>query len=150
MSSTDLQFMASALLLAERAAAQDEVPVGAVLVENGVVIGEGWNQPVRHHDPTAHAEILALRSGAARLGNYRLEQCTLYATLEPCAMCMGAILNARIKRLVFGAQDPKAGACGSVLDLSRTPGLNHRLDVFGGVLNEEAAAVLKKFFAARR
>jgi tRNA(adenine34) deaminase len=142
--------MAGALLLAERAAAQGEVPVGAVLVENGTVIGEGWNQPVRHHDPTAHAEILAIRSGAARLGNYRLEQCTLYATLEPCAMCMGAILNARIKRLVFGAQDPKAGACGSVLDLSRTPGLIHRLDVFGGVLNEESAAMLKKFFAARR
>ena len=150
MSGSDASFMAAALALAEHAAREGEVPVGAVLTLDGKIIGEGWNQPIQRHDPTAHAEIVALKSGAARLGNYRLEGCTLYVTLEPCAMCMGALINARVARLVFGALDPKAGACGSILDLSRTAALTHRLDVFGGVLNEESAALLRSFFAARR
>lgn len=124
--------------------------MGAVLVAGDEVIAEGWNQPVATHDPTAHAEIMALRAGALRLGNYRLGDCTLYATLEPCAMCTGALLHARIARLVFGAWDLKAGACGSVIDLPREPRLNSRIDVFGGVLIDEAAALLKEFFESRR
>lgn len=124
--------------------------MGAVLVAGDEVIAEGWNQPVATHDPTAHAEIMALRAGALRLGNYRLGDCTLYATLEPCAMCTGALLHARIARLVFGAWDLKAGACGSVLDLPREPRLNSRIDVFGGVLIDEATALLKEFFENRR
>ena len=142
--------MTQALECARRAARAGEVPVGAVLVAGDEVIAEGWNQPVATHDPTAHAEIMALRAGALRLGNYRLGDCTLYATLEPCAMCTGALLHARIARLVFGAWDLKAGACGSVLDLPREPRLNSRIDVFGGVLIDEAAALLKEFFENRR
>jgi tRNA(adenine34) deaminase len=147
---SDSEFMRAALKLAHRAADESEVPVGAVLVQGGVVIGEGWNRPRSSHDPTAHAEIIALRAGARHVANYRLEDCTLYATLEPCPMCMGALLNARIERLVFGAWDSKAGACGSVIDLSREPRFNHKLDVFGGVLNEEAATLLRQFFEKRR
>lgn len=142
--------MTQALECARRAARAGEVPVGAVLVAGDEVIAEGWNQPVATHDPTAHAEIMALRAGALRLGNYRLGDCTLYATLEPCAMCTGALLHARIARLVFGAWDLKAGACGSVLDLPREPRLNSRIDVFGGVLIDEATALLKEFFENRR
>ena len=142
--------MARALACARRAAREGEVPVGAVLVAGDEVIAEGWNQPVATHDPTAHAEIVALRAGAQHLGNYRLTECTLYATLEPCSMCMGALLNARVARLVFGAWDSKAGACGSVVDLPREPRLNNRIDVFGGVLIDEAAALLKQFFESRR
>lgn len=142
--------MARALECARRAAREGEVPVGAVLVAGDEVIAEGWNQPVATHDPTAHAEIVALRAGAQHLGNYRLTECTLYATLEPCSMCMGALLNARVARLVFGAWDSKAGACGSVVDLPREPRLNNRIDVFGGVLIDEAAALLKQFFESRR
>jgi tRNA(adenine34) deaminase len=142
--------MAFALECARRAAQEGEVPVGAVLVAGDQVIAEGWNRPVATHDPTAHAEIVALRAGALRLGNYRLGACTLYATLEPCTMCMGALLNARVARLVFGAWDLKAGACGSVLDLSREPRLAHRIDVFGGVCIDQAAALLQDFFASRR
>jgi tRNA(adenine34) deaminase len=147
---SDEQFMVRALECARRAARAGEVPVGAVLVAGDDVIAEGWNQPIASLDPTAHAEIVALRAGALLLGNYRLSDCTLYATLEPCTMCMGALLNARIARLVFGAWDLKAGACGSVLDLTREPKLNSRIDVFGGVLIDEAAALLKQFFESRR
>jgi tRNA(adenine34) deaminase len=142
--------MRSALALAEQAVMLGEVPVGALVVHGGRVIGEGWNTPIGAHDPTAHAEIVALRAAALAQRNYRLESATLYVTLEPCAMCTGAILNARIARLVFGAWDRKAGACGSVFDLPREPRMAHRLDVFGGVLSEECGAVLQRFFAARR
>jgi tRNA(adenine34) deaminase len=142
--------MRSALALAEQAVLLGEVPVGALVVHGGRVIGEGWNTPIGAHDPTAHAEIVALRAAALAQRNYRLESATLYVTLEPCAMCTGAILNARIARLVFGAWDRKAGACGSVFDLPREPRMAHRLDVFGGVLSEECGAVLQRFFAARR
>jgi tRNA(adenine34) deaminase len=146
----DVDFMRRALELAQRAALDREVPVGAVLLQGGEVIGEGWNRPIADHDPTAHAEIVALRSGAQRLRNYRLAGTTLYVTLEPCAMCTGAIINARVARLVFGAWDKKAGACGSVIDLPREPKRTHRLDVFGGVCSEESAALLRKFFETRR
>jgi tRNA(adenine34) deaminase len=149
-SARDIDFMRYALELAQRAALDDEVPVGAVLVLDGEVIGEGWNRPIIDRDPTSHAEILALRAGAQRLRNYRLAGSTLYATLEPCAMCMGAAINARVLRVVFGAWDQKAGACGSVVDLSRQPQLTHRIDVFGGVCSEESAALLRDFFENRR
>ena len=147
---TDIDFMRRALELARRAALEHEVPVGALLVLDGEVIGEGWNRPILDRDPTAHAEIAALRAGAQRLRNYRLGGTTLYATLEPCAMCMGAVLNARVSRVVFGAWDQKAGACGSVIDLPREPKLSNRIDVFGGVCSEESAALLKGFFETRR
>jgi tRNA(adenine34) deaminase len=147
---SDTEFMRRALLLAQRAAEEGEVPVGALLVLDNEIIGEGWNRPVASNDPTAHAEIIALRAGAAALNNYRVGAATLYATLEPCVMCMGAILNARVVRLVFGAWDAKAGACGSVLDLPHEPRLAHGLDVFGGVCSEEAAALLRQFFERRR
>jgi len=147
---SDVDFMQRALLLAQRAAQEGEVPVGALLVLDNEVIGEGWNQPISRHDPTAHAEIVALRAGALALQNYRLGAATLYATLEPCVMCMGAVLNARISRVVFGAWDAKAGACGSVVDLPREPRLAQQLDVFGGVCSEEAAGLLRRFFASRR
>jgi len=147
---SDIDFMKRALLLAQRAAQEGEVPVGALLVLDNQVIGEGWNQPIARHDPTAHAEILALRAGSAAMQNYRLGAATLYVTLEPCVMCMGAVLNARISRVVFGAWDAKAGACGSVIDLPREPRLAHRLDIFGGVCSEEAAGLLRQFFESRR
>ena len=146
----DREFMQQALKLAQRASLEGEVPVGAILVLGGDVIGEGWNQPIGSHDPSAHAEIVALRAGAQRRRNYRLEETTLYATLEPCAMCMGAVLQARVARVVFGAWDAKAGACGSVLDLPREPRLTHRVDTFGGVCSEESALLLRKFFESRR
>jgi tRNA(adenine34) deaminase len=149
-SPSDIEFMQRALLLAQRAARDGEVPVGALLVLGHDVIGEGWNRPIRSLDPTAHAEIIALREAAQRMSNYRLNAATLYATLEPCAMCMGAVLNARLARVVFGAWDPKAGACGSVIDLPREPRLTHRVDVFGGVCSEESAGLLRQFFASRR
>jgi tRNA(adenine34) deaminase len=146
----DIEFMQRALLLARRAARDGEVPVGALLVMGNDVIGEGWNRPIGSLDPTAHAEIIALREGAQRLRNYRLGAATLYATLEPCAMCMGAVLNARLARVVFGAWDSKAGACGSVIDLPREPRLTHRIDVFGGVCSDDSAELLREFFASRR
>jgi tRNA(adenine34) deaminase len=147
---TDLDFMQQALRLAERGARDGEVPIGALLVVGGDVIGEGWNRPIGSFDPTAHAEIIAMREGARRLNNYRLGGATLYATLEPCAMCIGAVLNARVARVVFGAWDSKAGACGSVIDLPREPRLTHRIDVFGGVCSDESAALLRQFFESRR
>jgi tRNA(adenine34) deaminase len=143
---SDSEFMRRALVLAQRAAEAGEVPVGALLVSDNEVIGEGWNRPIASNDPTAHAEIIALRAGAAALNNYRVGAATLYTTLEPCVMCTGAILTARVGRLVFGAWDAKAGACGSVLDLPREPRLAHGLDVFGGVCSEEAAGLLRQFF----
>jgi tRNA(adenine34) deaminase len=146
----DIRYMQRALELARRAEQGNEVPVGAVVVVDGVVVGEGWNQPIASHDPTAHAEIVALRAAAAQVNNYRLAASTLYVTLEPCAMCIGAALNARVSRVVFGAWDQKAGACGSVFDLPHEPRLTHRIDVFGGVCSEESSALLKRFFLTRR
>lgn len=146
----DIDFMRRALELAHQAALENEVPIGAVLVLEGEVIGEGWNRPIASHDPTAHAEIVALRAAALRLRNYRLARTTLYATLEPCAMCLGAAINARVSRVVFGAWDLKAGACGSIVDLPRTPKLTHQIDVFGGVCSDDSAALLRQFFETRR
>lgn len=146
----DVDFMGRALQLAKRAGDDGEVPVGALLVQSGVIVGEGWNRPIAQCDPTAHAEIVAMRAAALQGGNYRLGGATLYVTLEPCAMCIGASLNARIARLVFGAWDLKAGACGSVFDLPREPWLTHRIDVFGGVCSAECSDLLRGFFATRR
>jgi len=147
---SDVQFMRRALELARRAGDTQEVPVGAVVVRAQNVIGEGWNRPIVDCDPTAHAEIVALRAAAHRLRNYRLVDAVLYVTLEPCAMCIGAVLNARVSRVVFGAWDLKAGACGSVIDLPRQSKSAHRIDVFGGVCSEECSALLQGFFKARR
>ena len=150
MTNNDEFWMRRALALAERARAEGEVPVGAVLVMDDDCIGEGWNHPVSTHDPTAHAEIAALRAGAARLGNYRLPGATLYVTLEPCAMCAGAIILARIKRLVYAAADPRAGAAGSVFNILQSGQLNHRVELASGILEQEAATLLQTFFRERR
>jgi tRNA(adenine34) deaminase len=147
---TDARWMEEALALARDAGGRGEVPVGAIVVRDGAVVGRGGNAPIARDDPTAHAEINALRDAARRLGNYRLPGCELYVTLEPCAMCVGAILHARIARLVFGAADPKTGACGSVIDLAAEPRLNHHASVTGGVLAAECGKLLSDFFAARR
>lgn len=147
---TDTHFMQRALELADSAAREGEVPVGAVLVKAGEIIGEGWNRPIASHDPTAHAEIEALRAGAARIGNYRLVNTTLYVTLEPCTMCAGAMVHARVERLVYGAADPKTGAAGSVLDVLRHPQANHRVEIVGGVLEDLCSAKLRQFFRDRR
>jgi tRNA(adenine34) deaminase len=146
----DAALMRAALAIAAEAAARGEVPVGAIVVADGVVVGRGGNAPISHVDPTAHAEIAALRDAARTLGNYRLPGTTLYVTLEPCAMCAGAIMHARVARLVFGARDPKTGACGSVVDLFAEPRLNHHTRVTAGVEAEASAALLTAFFAARR
>jgi tRNA(adenine34) deaminase len=146
----DELWMAKALALAFEAGAADEVPVGAVVVLDGQIIGRGFNQPISRHDPTAHAEIMALRDAATRVGNYRLPGATLYVTLEPCAMCAGAIMHARIARVVFGARDPKTGVAGSVLDLFGEARLNHHAEIAGGVRAEECGQLLSSFFAARR
>ncbi|MBU3736032.1 MAG: tRNA adenosine(34) deaminase TadA [Methylobacterium sp.] len=146
----DEDYMRQALALAGQAAAAGEVPVGALVVKDGVIVGRGFNAPVSSHDPSAHAEIRALRDAGKQLGNYRLVGCTLYVTLEPCAMCAGAIQHARIARLVYGAGDPKTGACGSVLDLMAERRLNHHCQVESGVLAEACGALLSAFFAARR
>ncbi len=143
-------WMRYALALAKRARDAGEVPIGAVLVKNGELLAEGWNRPISTNDPTAHAEIVALRSAGERIGNYRLVDTTLYVTLEPCVMCMGAIVHARVKRLVFGAADPKRGAAVSALQLGGTEFLNHRLEIEGEVLAEESAGILKEFFRERR
>ncbi|MEP6941463.1 MAG: tRNA adenosine(34) deaminase TadA [Betaproteobacteria bacterium] len=150
MAVSDERWMAEALLLARAAQARGEVPVGAVVVRQGVVIGRGGNAPIVGSDPTAHAEIAALRCAALAAGNYRLPDCDLYATLEPCAMCAGAIMHARIRRLVFGARDLKTGACGSVVDLFAERRLNHHTRVQGGVAAEACGALLSAFFAERR
>lgn len=146
----DQTFMQAALEQARAAQAAGEVPVGAVVVKDGEIIATGFNAPISCQDPAAHAEILALRDAAKRLGNYRLPGCVLYVTLEPCAMCAGAMLHARIARLVYGAADPKTGACGSVVNLFAEPRLNHYASVTAGVMHGECAALLRDFFAARR
>jgi tRNA(adenine34) deaminase len=146
----DAQFMGEALAEARHALAAGEVPVGAVVVLEGVIIGQGHNRPIALSDPTAHAEILALRRAAERAGNYRLVGATLYATVEPCAMCAGAALHARVARLVYGAPDPKAGAVQSLFRLLDDPRLNHRIETVGGVLAVESAALLRAFFEVRR
>jgi tRNA(adenine34) deaminase len=146
----DALFMQAALALARQAAAAGEVPVGAVVVSDGVIVGRGYNQPITGADPTAHAEVMALRDAGRRLGNYRLPDCDLYVTLEPCVMCAGAIMHARIGRVVFGARDPKTGACGSAADLFALPHLNHHATVSGGMMAEEAVGLLREFFAQRR
>ncbi|MBV9346001.1 MAG: tRNA adenosine(34) deaminase TadA [Gammaproteobacteria bacterium] len=146
----DVSFMRAALEEAARAQAAGEVPVGAVLVRGAAILARAGNAPVGIHDPTAHAEILALRAAARALQSYRLTGTTLYVTLEPCAMCAAALVHARVERLVFGAWDARAGAAGSLLNVFTLPGLNHRVDVFGGVLMEACAAPLQAFFAARR
>lgn len=147
---SDADYMQRALELARAAAAQGEVPVGALVVRGSEIIGEGANRPIGQHDPSAHAEIEALRAAGRALGDYRLTGATLYVTLEPCIMCASAIVHARIDRVVFGAWDPKAGAAGSIADVFAIPQLNHRVDVFGGVLAEECATLLSEFFRARR
>lgn len=146
----DNEFMQVALTLAAEAATKGEVPVGAIVVKGGVIIGRGSNAPISQQDPSAHAEIQAMRDAAKHLGNYRLVDCTLYVTLEPCAMCSGAIQHARIANLVYGASDPKTGACGSVIDLMAEAKLNHHTAVTSGVLAEECGSLLSAFFASRR
>jgi len=150
MSPRDLDFMARALELAREAAVAGEVPVGAVIVKDDEIVAEGWNRPIGTCDPTAHAEIIALRAAGTALGTYRLTDTTLYVTLEPCAMCAGAMVHARVRRLVFGATDPRAGAAGSVFNVAHNPALNHRMEVSGGILADECGALLRDFFAARR
>jgi tRNA(adenine34) deaminase len=147
---SDAAFMQLALEQAQQAWDLGEVPVGAVVVKDGEVIAVGCNQPIGKHDPTAHAEIVALRAAAEKLGNYRLPGCELYVTLEPCVMCSGAMMHARLARVVYGATDPKTGACGSVLNLFEQEQLNHHTGIVGGVMAEECGAMLKNFFAARR
>ncbi len=146
----DARYMRVALEHAAAAGERGEVPVGAVLVQGDEIIAAGANSPVASHDPTAHAEIEALRAGGRALGSYRLGDTTLYVTLEPCVMCAAAIVHARVRRLVFGAWDPRAGAAGSITDVFALPQLNHRVDVFGGVLMEDCGRLLKQFFEARR
>jgi tRNA(adenine34) deaminase len=146
----DAAYMRRALELARHAEEAGEVPVGALVVLNDEIIGEGWNQPIVTHDPTAHAEIVALRAAAVRMKNYRIPDAVLYVTLEPCAMCAGAMVQARLARVVYGAADPKSGAAGSVFNLLESSTLNHRAHVIRGVLAEECGEMLRKFFEARR
>jgi tRNA(adenine34) deaminase len=146
----DRLFMTRALELAREAERAGEVPVGAVVVKDGVIVGEGWNRPISTHDPSAHAEMIAMRAAALTLANYRLLGATLYVTLEPCAMCAGAMVHARVGRLVYAATDPRAGAAGSVFNIVQHAALNHRVVCEGGLMAEECAAVLREFFAARR
>ena len=150
MTKGDAGFMQAALDLAAEAACRGEVPVGAVVVKDGAIIGRGFNRPITTSDPTAHAEIVALREAAAALGNYRLTGCELYVTLEPCVMCVGAMVHARIARIVYGAADPKTGACGSIVDLPGLATFNHHGRFEGGVLADECSGALKRFFAERR
>jgi len=150
VASKDGIYMRQALDQAHNAWALGEVPVGAVLVREGTVIATGFNQPIGTHDPTAHAEIMAMRAAASLLGNYRLPGCELFVTLEPCAMCAGAMMHARLARVVYGAPDPKTGACGSVVNLFEQEKLNHHTEVIGGVMTEQCSSVLKDFFAERR
>lgn len=147
---TDNDFMQIALDLAQQAGVAGEVPVGAIVVKDGEIIGRGSNAPITTHDPTAHAEIRAMRDAAQHINNYRLVGCILYVTLEPCAMCTGAIQHARIAKLIYGASDPKTGACGSVVNLMAEPKLNHHTEISGGVLAAECGALLSNFFSARR
>ncbi len=146
----DMEFMQAALALAKRAAAEGEVPVGALIVANNIVLSQAYNRREQWQDPTAHAELIAIREAAARLGTWRLTETTLYVTLEPCTMCIGAIILSRISRLVYGAPDPKAGACGSVFDIPPEPRLNHRVEVQGGVGEKESQSLLQEFFRRLR
>lgn len=146
----DAIYMQQAISQARNAWALGEVPVGALVVKDGQIIATGFNQPIGNHDPTAHAEIMALRAAATILGNYRLPGCEMYVTLEPCAMCAGAMLHARLARVVYGASDPKTGACGSVLNLFEQEKLNHHTELTAGVMAEECGTLLKEFFAERR
>lgn len=146
----DAYWMKQALALAQKAWDQGEVPVGAILVLDGKVIGQGWNRPITRHDPTAHAEIMALQQGGQIVQNYRLLNATLYVTLEPCVMCAGAMVHSRIKRLVYGASDLKTGAAGSLLDILRHPGMNHQIEIVSGVLATECSDMLSQFFQQRR
>ena len=150
MSEDDLHWMRHAIELAQQGQANDEVPVGAVIVKDNKVVGEGWNQPIGLHDPSAHAEMVALREAGKQLSNYRLLDTTLYVTLEPCVMCAGAIIHARIGRVVYGASDPKAGAAGSVVDIFANPKLNHHVTVEAGLLSTECGELLSQFFKAKR
>ena len=150
MVADDESYMRRALELARQAQTAGEVPVGAVIVRDGAIIAEGWNQPIRAHDPSAHAEMIALRTAGQSLASYRLLDTTLYVTLEPCPMCAGAMVHARVRRLVFGAPDPRAGAAGSVFNVVQHPALNHRIEFTSGVLAEECGALLREFFLARR
>ncbi len=150
MTDADVLFMRRALELARDAEACGEVPVGAVIVKDGEIVAEGSNRPIRSHDPTAHAEIVAMRAAAMALENYRIPGTTLYVTLEPCPMCTGAMVHARVERLVYAASDPRTGAAGSVFDLACNDALNHRMEVVGGVLANESAVLLQAFFSARR
>lgn len=150
MSDVDLKWMRHAIELAKRGAGQDEVPVGAVIVQDDKVIGEGWNQPIGQHDPSAHAEIVALRAAGQAAKNYRLLDTTLYVTLEPCVMCAGAIIHARVGRVVYGASDTKAGAAGSVVNIFAEEKLNHHVQIEGGLLAEECGELLSRFFKNKR
>lgn len=147
---TPADYMRQALALADEAARAGEVPVGAVVVKDGLVVGRGFNRPITSRDPSAHAEIVAMREAAAALGNYRLVGCELYVTLEPCVMCVGAMAHARIARVLYGARDPKTGACGSLVDLPALATFNHHAAFEGGLLADESAAALRRFFAERR
>ncbi|MBN7818807.1 tRNA adenosine(34) deaminase TadA [Bowmanella yangjiangensis] len=143
-------WMAKAIELAKQAWQEGEIPVGAILVKDEQIIGQGWNRPISSHDPSAHAEMLAIRDAGQKIGNYRLLDTTLYVTLEPCSMCAGLLVHSRIQRVVYGASDLKTGACGSVMDLVRHPQLNHQLEVTGGVLAEPCGELLSDFFRWRR
>lgn len=147
---SDSLFMSRALELAREAERAGEVPVGAVIVKDGVIVGEGWNRPISSNDPTAHAEIVALRDAAQKLQSYRLLDTTLYVTLEPCPMCAGAMVHARVKRLVYAATDPRAGAAGTIFNIVQHPSLNHRLECEAGLMSEECGTMLRAFFQGRR
>jgi tRNA(adenine34) deaminase len=147
---SDAAFMARALELAREAERAGEVPVGAVIVKDGAIVGEGWNRPISTSDPTAHAEIVALRDAARKLNTYRLLDTTLYVTLEPCPMCAGAMVHARVKRLVYAATDPRAGAAGTIFNIVQHPSLNHRIEYEAGLMGEECGAMLRAFFQGRR
>jgi tRNA(adenine34) deaminase len=150
IAATDERYMSRAIELARQAEAAGEVPVGAVIVSEGVIVGEGWNRPISTKDPGAHAEMIAMRAAAQALDNYRLLDTTLYLTLEPCAMCAGAMVHARVKRLVYAATDPRAGAAGSVFNIVQHTALNHRLDVAAGVMSQQCSDMLRAFFVSRR
>lgn len=147
---SDSYYLHQALELAQHAENQGEVPVGALLVFDHEIIAKGWNQPIGNVDPTAHAEIMVLRQAAQHIRNYRLLDTTLYVTLEPCAMCIGAIIHARVKRLVFGAYDPRAGAVSSVFSIPKAPQLNHQVEILGGVMHDECSELLRRFFKGKR
>ena len=150
MTDEDLKFMNLALELAKKAELKDEVPVGAVIVQDGKVIGSGMNTSISDHDPTSHAEINAIREAAKLIQNYRLKDCSIYVTLEPCAMCVGAIQHARIGKIIYGASDPKTGACGGMIDLIGIKEINHHAEAMGGVVEKECSQILKNFFLSKR